>query len=105
MPDEPLQEFLKELITARDEDTQTLLETQVDQLTPDFFLFLRQLIHQFQSESRLEGAAKLAKLAIQAALVANSKPLAGAFFELSGRLAMEQNREVMAVPGNITSRN
>ena len=60
MPDEPLQEFLKELITARDEDTQTLLETQIEKLTPDFFLFLRQLIHQFQSDSRLEGAAKLA---------------------------------------------
>lgn len=91
MPDE-LQEFLKELLTAKPEDTQTVLETHVDRLTPDFFLFLRQLIHQFRSESRLEGAAKLTKFGIQAALVARFRLLAGAFYELSGRLAMEENR-------------
>ncbi|HEU4712049.1 MAG TPA: hypothetical protein VFS76_10820 [Pyrinomonadaceae bacterium] len=92
MPDEPLHEFLKELITAKDEDTQTVLETHVDQLTPDFFLFLRQLIDKFQAESRPEGAAKLAKLAIRAAFVAKSQPLAGAFYELSGQLAIKKNR-------------
>ncbi len=72
--------------------TETLLQTHVDQLTPEFFMFLRQLINHLGSESRFDSAARMADIGIEASLVVGATSLTAGFVELSGRIAMDGNR-------------